>query len=142
MAALALLLACFLFALLVFTKELAAQQEQEQFASLSEAQKALRTKLLEDYDRGVLPPTQYLPYEGNGSLLNGTRVAMPVTVEIGINFHRVLDVDVIKSSVDLLSWLRLVWVDERLAWNPEDYGGVDKLWFWIGDGIGLGKFSA
>ena len=49
--------------------------------------------------------------------------------------------DVIKSSVDLLTWLRLVWVDERLAWNPEDYGGLDRVWVWIADGIGQGETS-
>jgi hypothetical protein len=52
-----------------------------------------------------------------------------------------LDVDVIKSSVDLLTWLRLVWVDDRLAWNPEDYAGLERVWFWIADGIGQGETS-
>jgi hypothetical protein len=37
---------------------------------------------------------------------------------------------------DLIVWFRQRWVDPRLSWNPEDYGGIDKTWFWIGDGVG------
>ena len=71
----------------------------------------------------------------------GNTTAEPITVEVGINFHRVLEVDVVKSEVDLLTWMRLVWRDTRLSWNPADYNGLDKVWFWIEDGAGMAETS-
>ena len=59
-----------------------------------------------------------------------------VPVEANINFHSVASVDVVKSVMDLVVWVRLVWVDPRLRWDPADYGGLDRTWFWVGDGTG------
>jgi len=53
----------------------------------------------------------------------------------------VLDVDVVKSAVDLLVWIRLVWTDDRLAWNPDEYNGLDKVFFWIEAGAGASETS-
>jgi len=60
-------------------------------------------------------------------------------VEVGINYHRVFSVDVTKSIADLVVWFRVSWYDPRLTWNPDDYGGVEKVWFWVGDGSGEHK---
>ena len=65
----------------------------------------------------------------------------PTTIEVGINFHRVLDVDVVKSEVDLLTWMRFIWTDKRLSWDPEDWNGLDKLWFWVEAGAGMSETS-
>eukprot|EP00088_Acartia_fossae_P028940 TRINITY_DN29740_c0_g1_i1.p1 TRINITY_DN29740_c0_g1~~TRINITY_DN29740_c0_g1_i1.p1 ORF type:complete len:253 (+),score=82.85 TRINITY_DN29740_c0_g1_i1:42-800(+) len=32
-----------------------------------------------------------------------------------------------KGVINLHMWVRLMWKDERLAWNPEEYGGVGQL---------------
>ena len=88
--------------------------------------------------RGAIPP--YIPNEEE-DLLDEGNVSEPVTIQVGINFHRVLDVDVVKSEIDLLTWMRFVWTDTRLAWNPEDYNGLDKMWFWVEDGAGLAETS-
>ena len=108
------------------------------YRSLSEASQALRSKVLENYDKGSTPP-QY--QEDGGGQTNNSISTEPVVVELSINFHRVLDVDVIKSAVDLLTWLRLVWYDERLTWDPKDYAGLDRVWFWVADGAGMGETS-
>ena len=100
----------------------------------SEAQAALRAHLLENYDRGSMPP--FVPTPEN----NGSEYA-PTTIEVGINFHRILEVDVVRSEVDLLTWMRFIWNDTRLSWDPEEYAGIDKLWFWIESGAGMSETS-
>ena len=25
-------------------------------------------------------------------------------------------------------WMRMNWVDQRLSWNPDDYGGIEQIW--------------
>jgi len=112
---------------------------KQTYASLSEAQSALREKLLENYDRGATPP--YMREGNDTNITDSDSVYEPVTVEVGINFHRVLDVDVVKSEVDLLTWMRFIWTDSRLAWDPEEYNGLDKMWFWLEDGAGLSETS-
>mmetsp|Transcript_19495 Transcript_19495/g.41118 ORF Transcript_19495/g.41118 Transcript_19495/m.41118 type:complete len:730 (+) Transcript_19495:122-2311(+) len=57
-----------------------------------------------------------------------------VPIEMNINFHRVFDVDIVNSVMDLVVWFKLVWVDPRLTWNPADYGNLNETRFWIGDG--------
>jgi len=107
-----------------------------QFASLSAAQTALREKILRDYDKGSMPP--YVP---DNDTTRDVNTSEPVTVEVGINFHRVLEVDVVKSEIDLLTWMRFIWTDPRLAWDPEEYNGLDSLWFWVEGGAGMGETS-
>ena len=132
----------------------------------SEAQAALRAHLLENYDRGSMPPFVPTP-ENNGSeyappFLSAPRQSSadtapfpflppalkkkkgeyaPTTIEVGINFHRILEVDVVRSEVDLLTWMRFIWNDTRLSWDPEEYAGIDKLWFWIESGAGMSETS-
>jgi hypothetical protein len=117
-----------------------AEGKSKSFGSLSEAQSALRETLLSNYDRGALPP--YFPPEvDDENRTEQVNVSEPVTVEIGINFHRVLDVDVVKSEVALLTWMRLVWTDTRLSWDPADYGDLDTVWFWVEGGSGMSETS-
>ena len=60
---------------------------------------------------------------------------------MNINFHRVFSVDIVNSVIDLVVWLRLQWVDPRLTWIPEEYGGLNTSWFWLGDGGNGGETS-
>mmetsp|Transcript_11402 Transcript_11402/g.25034 ORF Transcript_11402/g.25034 Transcript_11402/m.25034 type:complete len:91 (+) Transcript_11402:659-931(+) len=45
---------------------------------------------------------------------------------MNINFHKVFSVDIVDSVLDLVVWFRLVWVDPRLTWKPEEHGGLNK----------------
>ena len=60
----------------------------------------------------------------------GNRTGVPI--ETNINFHRVFSVDIVNSVMDLVVWFRMVWVDPRLTWDPAEYGGLNKTWFWLG----------
>ena len=69
----------------------------------------------------------------------GNRTGVPI--ETNINFHRVFSVDIVNSVMDLVVWFRMVWVDPRLTWDPAEYGGLNKTWFWLGDGGAGGETS-
>ncbi|XP_043277948.1 neuronal acetylcholine receptor subunit beta-3-like [Venturia canescens] len=42
---------------------------------------------------------------------------------------RILEVavDDSKSSMDVQCWIKMAWTDDKLKWNPTDYGGLDQL---------------
>ena len=80
-------------------------------------------------------PWEYVWYNDT----NNKRTGVPV--EMNVNFHRVFDVDIIGSVMDLIVWFRLKWADPRLAWEPNDFGGLNKTRVWIGDGGTGGETS-
>eukprot|EP00977_Amphora_coffeiformis_P028241 scaffold34916_cov170-Amphora_coffeaeformis.AAC.5 len=94
------------------------------------AEQALRQQLLSNYDRGSFPFVTLWENQ------NGTRTGLPV--ELGLNFHRVLQVDPTSSVVDMIVWVRQRWNDPRLAWDPEQHNGIYKVNFWVADGSGPG----
>ena len=94
----------------------------------------LRRFLLSNYDKHSYP-WEYVWYNDS----NNKRTGVPV--EMNVNFHRVFDVDIIGSVMDLIVWFRLKWVDPRLAWEPNDFGGLNKTRVWIGDGGTGGETS-
>lgn len=58
-----------------------------------------------------------------------------VTVKFGFTLTQVSDMDEVNQVLTTNVWLEQEWVDERLRWNPEDYGNLtilrmpcDKLW--------------
>ncbi|KAL7542633.1 hypothetical protein ACHAXR_012269 [Thalassiosira sp. AJA248-18] len=79
-------------------------------------------------------PWEYIWYNQTGK-----RTGLPI--EVNINFHQVSSVDIVNSVMDLVVWFRMVWVDPRLTWNPEDYGNLNKTWFWLGGGGAGGENS-
>ena len=93
------------------------------------AAERLRSDLLEHYDAGTYPWN----YVWDLSTNNSSSIRKGVRVGVDINLHKVLDVNVKESKLDLLIWFRLEWNDPRLAWNPDDYGGLKNIWFFIGD---------
>lgn len=93
----------------------------------------LRSHLLSNYDKNSYP------WEFAWSAASSPDGNRPgLTVELGVNFHRVYDVDVSNSVIDLVVWVRQRWIDPRLTWDPNDYNNITKSWFWIGDGSGPG----
>lgn len=77
----------------------------------------LRADLLNSTD-SMVPPT------GEG----GDRD--PVIVTVGMNVYKIKDIQIGQSTMDVSAWLRLSWVDPRLAWDPADYGGVNQTVFY------------
>lgn len=112
---------------------------------------ALRSRLLQNYDRFSYPIEEFWARGGDGgtSSTNWTTATATSTttlrtglpVQVGLNFHRVFAVAVTKSTVDLIVWVRLSWQDPRLTWDPAAYNNIRSLHFWIGDGMGTGEQS-
>jgi len=100
----------------------------------------LRRDLLSDYDAVAFPWESVWEESGwvqpgqstnTSDASNIERTGLPV--EVGINYYRILSVDVTMSIADIYVWFHEKWYDPRLTWNPDDYGGVEQTWFWIGD---------
>jgi len=102
----------------------------------NDALSRLRRDLVGDayYDKHAYP----FDYAWYGQK-EGSRTGVPI--ELDINFHRVFSVDTILPVLDLVVWFRLEWADPRLTWDPQEYGNMTKVWFWIADGGGGGETS-
>jgi len=124
----------------------------------------LRATLLTNYDRNSYPwewaweqhynATGY-DREGNTKreTANGTTAMAETTeetaqqkrtglpVELGLNIHKVHDLNVAESTIDLVVWVRMKWTDPRLMWDPSDFDGLTQTWFFISEGIGGGESS-
>ena len=81
---------------------------------------ALRAHLLADYDKGVPPSSER---DGTSNSYAGADVSM------AIRFFKVESVHAADGRMTLKVWLRMSWVDERLSWDPAEWGGVDQLQF-------------
>eukprot|EP01026_Neomeris_dumetosa_P050694 TRINITY_DN444_c0_g1_i3.p1 TRINITY_DN444_c0_g1~~TRINITY_DN444_c0_g1_i3.p1 ORF type:complete len:611 (-),score=39.05 TRINITY_DN444_c0_g1_i3:201-2033(-) len=53
----------------------------------------------------------------------------PCQVSVSTVFQKIISVDLSDGSMSLIVWLRLRWQDLRLAWNPEEWDGVDSISF-------------
>ncbi|XP_074030506.1 nicotinic acetylcholine receptor alpha 10 subunit isoform X1 [Leptinotarsa decemlineata] len=70
----------------------------------------LRQDLLLNYDKFARPSQHF----------NATQVRLGMSIK-----H--IEVNELKSSLTVYCWLRLVWNDEKLKWNPEEYGNLSVL---------------
>lgn len=50
-------------------------------------------------------------------------------VEVQLRFFKALGLDGNAGHLAIKVWLRLQWVDLRLAWDPADYGGIETIPF-------------
>jgi hypothetical protein len=78
---------------------------------------ALRCRLLytNRYDRQQPPPG---PTDDQG-----------VAVRVGLNLAKIYGVDMVAGTFDMHVWLRVAWIDSRLAWSEAENGGVKELTF-------------
>lgn len=90
---------------------------------------AIRRDLLRVYD----PVSYPWIYHWKNSRTEPSSMRKGIPVGVGINFHKVLDVNVKDSTLDLLVWFRLTWNDPRLMWNPDDYEGLNRTTFRVGN---------
>ncbi|XP_064618674.1 neuronal acetylcholine receptor subunit alpha-10-like isoform X2 [Lineus longissimus] len=79
--------------------------------TLSDEQKLLQ-KLMRGYDKSVRPVYN---------------ASTPVVVRLGITLTQIFDVDERNQVLVLNVWLDQEWVDEKLRWNPDDFGGLEVL---------------
>ena len=50
-------------------------------------------------------------------------------VSLQIRFFKVQSIKAAEGWMQLKVWFRMRWVDERLSWNPSDFGGVTQTFF-------------
>lgn len=124
-----------LLVLLVVAVAGAARELPPRFRNDSHVQAAaIRAHVLSSYDATV--PANGRPdwMETTASSRTGADVSMSIKI------FKVKNVDIASSSMQLKIWLRLKWLDLRLAWNESEFGGVDKVYFT--DGPGTPEFWA
>jgi len=76
---------------------------------------ALKAALLENYDVTTPPP--------RANLSRG------VLVRVQFAMQQFTLLDTTNQFITFHSWWRHYWVDPRLSWDPEDWGGVSELQF-------------
>lgn len=91
----------------------------------------LRQILMQNYNKFTYP------YESVWAENNRTGL----DVQLSINFHRVFAVEVTESTTDLIVWMRQVWNDPRLTWDPSEFNNITTMHFWVDEGIGAAETS-
>ncbi|XP_072029993.1 neuronal acetylcholine receptor subunit alpha-10-like [Amphiura filiformis] len=76
-------------------------------------QKTLLEKLLRDY--------------GNRSLRPVRNMSDVTLVHFRILIAQLVEFDERKQQLTINGWLKEIWLDEYLVWNPTDHGGIDTL---------------
>ncbi|XP_011493035.2 neuronal acetylcholine receptor subunit alpha-5 isoform X1 [Aedes aegypti] len=72
----------------------------------------LKKDLLANYDRNVRPTQHY----------NVTHLDLKMTI-------RHVDIDEENSIFSVYGWVKMGWMDTRLTWSPEEYGGLRSVVF-------------
>uniref|UniRef100_A0A3P8ZXC4 Cholinergic receptor, nicotinic, beta polypeptide 3a n=1 Tax=Esox lucius TaxID=8010 RepID=A0A3P8ZXC4_ESOLU len=84
----------------------------EEFVSLAELEDALLTNLFRGYQKWVRPVLH----------ANDT-----ITVRFGLKISQLVDVDEKNQLMTTNVWLWQEWVDVKLQWNPDEYGGITSI---------------
>ncbi|XP_078581884.1 neuronal acetylcholine receptor subunit beta-3-like [Branchiostoma floridae x Branchiostoma japonicum] len=72
----------------------------------------LKSHLLLNYDPGLRPVTD---------------VTHQTTVEVGIDFRQVIEIDEKNQIMTSVVWLRQYWYDEALVWNSTNFWGISYI---------------
>ncbi|KAL6732666.1 hypothetical protein Aduo_003491 [Ancylostoma duodenale] len=62
----------------------------------------------------------------------------PITIKLKLRLSQIIDVHEIDQIMTCSVWLKQVWIDRKLAWDPKNYGGVSVLYvpyemIWVPD---------
>ncbi|VDM66828.1 unnamed protein product [Strongylus vulgaris] len=62
----------------------------------------------------------------------------PITIKLKLRLSQIIDVHEIDQIMSCSVWLKQVWIDKRLSWDPKSYGGVNVLYvpyemIWVPD---------
>uniref|UniRef100_A0AAF5PZ08 Uncharacterized protein n=1 Tax=Wuchereria bancrofti TaxID=6293 RepID=A0AAF5PZ08_WUCBA len=65
-------------------------------------------------------------------------VNKPITIKLKLRLSQIIDVHEIDQIMTCSVWLKQVWTDKKLSWNPKNYGGVSVLYvpyemIWVPD---------
>jgi len=89
----------------------------------------LNEHLLSGYNNFIPPPSS-LRNETESHSLAGT------DVRVNMRFYKVESVTTAEGRMAIQIWLRFRWRDERLAWDPAEFGGITRTFFMA---VGLNK---
>ncbi|XP_054444234.1 neuronal acetylcholine receptor subunit alpha-3 [Pteronotus mesoamericanus] len=81
-------------------------------AGSSEAEHRLFERLFEDYNEIIRPVAN---------------VSDPVIVQFEVSMSQLVKVDEVNQIMETNLWLRQIWNDYKLKWNPADYDGAEFL---------------
>ncbi|XP_068444743.1 neuronal acetylcholine receptor subunit beta-3a isoform X2 [Clinocottus analis] len=90
----------------------ATMEAPEDFVSLAEMEDSLLRSLFRGYQKWVRPVLHS----------NDT-----ITVCFGLKISQLVDVDEKNQLMTTNVWLWQEWVDLKLKWNPDDYGGITSI---------------
>ncbi|XP_068177520.1 neuronal acetylcholine receptor subunit non-alpha-3-like isoform X2 [Antennarius striatus] len=90
----------------------ATRQAREDLGSLAETEDSLLKNLFRGYQKWVRPIRH----------ANDT-----ITVRFGLKISQLVDVDEKNQLMTTNVWLWQEWVDVKLRWNPDDYGGITSI---------------
>ncbi|OXB55369.1 hypothetical protein ASZ78_002438, partial [Callipepla squamata] len=82
------------------------------FSSVAENEDALLRHLFEGYQKWVRPV----------EISNDT-----IKVLFGLKISQLVDVDEKNQLMTTNVWLKQEWMDHKLSWNPEEYGGITAI---------------
>ncbi|XP_061873817.1 neuronal acetylcholine receptor subunit beta-3 isoform X2 [Colius striatus] len=82
------------------------------FSSVAENEDALLKHLFEGYQKWVRPVENS----------NNT-----IKVLFGLKISQLVDVDEKNQLMTTNVWLKQEWIDHKLSWNPEEYGGITAI---------------
>uniref|UniRef100_A0A1I7VY55 Cation transporter family protein n=1 Tax=Loa loa TaxID=7209 RepID=A0A1I7VY55_LOALO len=62
----------------------------------------------------------------------------PITIKLKLRLSQIIDLHEINQIMTCSVWLKQVWIDKKLSWNPKNYGGVNVLYvpyemIWVPD---------
>ena len=50
-----------------------------------------------------------------------------VTVNVTLSILSIIDLNEVEETLQMMGVLYITWFDERLAWDPDDYNGTEKV---------------
>ncbi|KAF6376034.1 cholinergic receptor nicotinic beta 3 subunit [Rhinolophus ferrumequinum] len=102
-------LADFILMLIIFGVSPSAAAE---FSSIAENEDALLRHLFQSYQKWVRP------------VLNSNDT---IKVYFGLKISQLVDVDEKNQLMTTNVWLKQEWTDDKLRWNPDEYGGIHSI---------------
>ena len=115
---------CLAIALLTQTQT-AFPPDNQYGANVWSAKLRAATMSAANYDITV-PPTSDRSKTAGAA---GQYSASGTDVKLQIRFFKVMSVSPAEASMRLKVWVRMSWVDERLAWNASEYGGINQTYY-------------
>ncbi|KAM9069130.1 neuronal acetylcholine receptor subunit beta-3 isoform 3-T3 [Sarcophilus harrisii] len=82
------------------------------FSSIAETEDALLRNLFQGYQKWVRP------------VLNANDT---IKVYFGLKISQLVDVDEKNQLMTTNVWLKQEWIDHKLRWNPDEYGGISSI---------------